>query len=245
MEPQFDYIDINESFGFGCHAGVPCFNACCRDLNQFLTPFDILRLKKGLGMTSGEFLAEYTVQHDGPESGLPVVTLKPGDPKRKTCPFVTPDGCRVYKDRPSSCRVYPLARAISRNRETGKITEHFAIIREAHCKGFSEERTRTLREWIEGQGLSEYFAMNDRLMIIISMKNQHRPGPLDPKDRLLFHTALYDLDAFRSQVINNGLLEPLGIDAVEMEAVASDDKCLLEWGHRWVEFALFGKDSEQ
>lgn len=241
MEPEFDPIDIDESFGFGCHAGVPCFNACCRDLNQFLTPYDILQLKNGLGMISGEFLAEYTLQHDGPESGLPVVTLKPGDREEKTCPFVTVDGCRVYEHRPSSCRSYPVARAISRNRETGGITEHFAIIREAHCRGFSEERTWTVREWIEEQGLSEYFDMNDRLMIIISRKNQLRPGPLDLKDRLLFHTALYDLDAFRSQVINNALLGPMGIDTAEMDAIASDDKRLLQWGHRWVEFALFSK----
>jgi len=246
MEPQFDPIDIDESFGFGCHAGAPCFNACCRDLNQFLTPYDILRLKNGLGMTSGDFLAEYTVQHDGPESGLPMVTLGPGERGQKTCPFVTPDGCRVYEDRPSSCRAYPVARAISRNRETGGITEHFAIIREAHCKGFSEEGTRTVREWIEGQGLPVYFSMNDRLMVIISMKNQLRPGPLDLKDRLLFRTALYDLDAFRGQVIGNSLLEPLGIDAAEMDAIAKDDGRLLEWGHRWVMFALFGvKGSDQ
>jgi hypothetical protein len=197
-------------------------------------------------MTSEDFLAEYTVQHDGPESGLPVVTLKPGDRDEKICPFVSPGGCRVYEDRPSSCRAYPVARAISRNRETGGITEHFAIIREAHCKGFSEEGARTVREWIEDQGLSPYFSMNDRLMIIISMKNQLRPGPLGPKDQLMFRTALYDLDTFRRQVVDNDALEPLGIDATELGVIAKDDERLLEWGHRWVAFALFGKrDSVQ
>jgi uncharacterized protein len=241
METQFDPIDIDESFRFGCHSGVPCFNACCRDLTQFLTPYDILRLKNHLGMTSDAFLEKYTIQHDGPQSGLPVVTLKPGDMDRKTCPFVTPQGCRVYEDRPSSCRIYPLARAISRNRETGKITEHFAILREGHCMGFSEEKTQTVREWIEHQDLPEYFAMNDRLMSIISMKNQQRPGPLDLKERLLFHTALYDLDAFRRQVVDNGLLNPLGIDASTLETITKDDRLLLEWGHRWVAFALFGE----
>ncbi len=241
METQFDPIDIDESFCFGCHPAVPCFNACCRDLNQFLTPYDILRLKKGLGITSGEFLAKYTVQHDGPESGLPVVSLKPGDRTEKICPFVTPDGCRVYDDRPSSCRAYPVARAISRSRETGRITEHFAIIREPHCRGFSGDNTQTVRQWIERQGLSEYFAMNDRLMEIISMKNQLRPGPLGIRDRLVFHTALYDLDAFRDQVTGNALLEPLGLDKQAVEAATADDRLLLEWAHRWVALALFGE----
>lgn len=244
METQFDPIDIDESFRFGCHSDVPCFNACCRDLTQFLTPYDILRLKNHLGMTSGAFLEKYTSQHDGPESGLPVVTLRPGDKAQKTCPFISPQGCRVYEDRPSSCRIYPVARAISRSRETGSVTEHFAIIREAHCKGFLEDRAQTVREWIKNQDLSEYFAMNDRLMLIISMKNQRRSGPLDPKDRLLFHTALYDLDEFRRQVVEDGLISPLGINAAEMEAIMVDDRRLLEWGHRWVAFSLFGENSE-
>jgi Fe-S-cluster containining protein len=245
MDTQFDPIDIDDSFRFGCHACVPCFNACCRDLTQFLTPYDILRLKNHFKMTSEAFLKKYTIQHDGPESGLPVITLLPGDRDQKTCPFVSPQGCLVYEDRPSSCRIYPVARAISRNRETGGITEHFAIIRESHCEGFSEGSVQPVREWIKQQGLTEYFAMNDRLMLIISMKNQRSPGPLGLKDRLLFHTALYDLDAFRRQVIEKGLLEPLGIDTTEMETIIKNDARLLEWGHRWVAFALFRKQVKE
>lgn len=242
MDPQFDPIDIDETFRFGCHSGVPCFNACCRDLNQFLSPYDILRLKNRLGMTSGAFLEKYTASHDGPESGLPVITLKPGGREQKTCPFVAARGCSVYEDRPSSCRIYPLARAVSRNRKTGKTTEHFAILRESHCRGFSEGSIQTVREWVERQGLSDYFAMNDRLMNIIRMKNQRRPGPLNLKERLLFHMALYNLDEFRRQIVENGLLDSLGVDAAGMEAILANDSRLLEWGHRWAAVALFGEN---
>ena len=113
---------------------MACFNECCRNLNQFLYPYDILRLKKKLGLTSGEFLERYTTQHIGPESGLPIVTLKTADAERLTCPFVTEKGCRVYSDRPASCRTYPLVRAIARNRGTGRVREHFMLIKR------SEER---------------------------------------------------------------------------------------------------------
>ncbi|MEZ4604032.1 MAG: YkgJ family cysteine cluster protein [Desulfobacterales bacterium] len=35
------------------------------------------------------------------------------------CPFVTADGCRVYQNRPSSCRMYPLIRVVRRARADG------------------------------------------------------------------------------------------------------------------------------
>jgi hypothetical protein len=41
-------IEPDEQFRFACSPGVACFNACCRDLNQSLFPYDILRLKKRL-----------------------------------------------------------------------------------------------------------------------------------------------------------------------------------------------------
>ncbi|MBW2470259.1 MAG: YkgJ family cysteine cluster protein, partial [Deltaproteobacteria bacterium] len=129
MEDDLKPIEPDTPFRFECSPNVACFNECCRDLNQFLYPYDILRLKKRLALSSGDFLKRYTTQHIGPESGLPVVALKPADAERLTCPFVTPDGCRVYSDRPASCRMYPLARAISRNRKAGRVSEHFMLLK--------------------------------------------------------------------------------------------------------------------
>ena len=122
-------VSINERFAFHCGRDVSCFNACCRDLNQFLAPYDILQLKNFLGIRSTEFLATYPARHVGPETGLPVITLRPKAGDQRECPFVTPAGCGVYPNRPSSCRIYPLARAVSRCRQTGRLTQHFALIR--------------------------------------------------------------------------------------------------------------------
>ena len=241
MEPQFDYIDINESFGFGCHAGVPCFNACCRDLNQFLTPYDILRLKNHLGLPSGEFLGRYTSQHIGPETGLPIVTLKPEAGEELLCPFVSPDGCRVYKDRPSSCRTYPLVRGLSRSRETGEVTEQFMVLEEPHCLGFREKSRHTVRQWINGQKIGLYNEINDRLMEIISLKNQLMPGPLDLKSSRMFYLALYDLDNFRSQIKKNGLLDGFQVDSSTMNTAMEDDVVLLELGMEWVKKVLLDR----
>jgi hypothetical protein len=93
VEPKLTPITPKDPFRFECSPEVPCFNECCRDLNQFLTPYDILRLKSHLGLSSEAFLAQYTSQHIGPESGLPIVTLKPKAGQDPICPFVSARGC--------------------------------------------------------------------------------------------------------------------------------------------------------
>ena len=232
-------IAPDKPFRFGCSPAVACFNECCRDLNQFLYPYDIFRLKKGLGLSSDEFLERYTIQHIGPESGLPIVVLKATDTERLTCPFVSEKGCRVYPDRPASCRTYPLVRAISRNRETGKITERFMLLHESHCLGFNEPKEQTVRQWIKEQGIETDNPINDKLMEIISLKNRLRPGPLDLKSRHLFYVALYDLDNFRNQLFNHNLLENFDVHPEKLTAAETDDTALLEVGMEYVKQVLF------
>lgn len=244
MENEFTPLTLDTPFRFACHNKVACFNACCHDLNQFLTPYDILRLKNGLGLTSSEFLEKYTTLHTGPESGLPIVALKADTARGMACPFVKPSGCSVYEHRPASCRIYPVARAITRSRETGRIEEHFALLKEPHCLGHAQDTRQTVREWVAGQELAVYNEFNDMLMEIITLKNQQGPEPLDMKSRLAFHMALYDLDRFRVQVFEKDLLgnlelESVGLDADVLEQAREDDLALLRIGHAWVKTALF------
>ena len=242
MEPDLTPISLQESFRFSCSPDVSCFNECCRELNQFLTPYDILRLKNHLGLSSGEFLRKHTSQHTGPESGLPIVTLKPKDSHKLTCPFVTDTGCRVYENRPASCRTYPLMRAVTRSRSTGEMTAQFMLLRESHCLGFEEGISRTLQQWVDEQGLAVYNENNDNLMQIISLKNRLIPGPLDLKSSHLFHTALYDLDNFRWQIQHNGLLDNFHINSRIMDAALKNDVALIELGMKWIKWVLFDQN---
>ena len=241
MEPKLTPIAPKDPFLFECSPEVPCFNECCRDLNQFLTPYDILRLKTHLGLSSEAFLAQYTSQHIGPESGLPIVTLKPKAGQDRICPFVSARGCEVYADRPSSCRIYPLVRGLARSRQTGEVTEQFVVLQEPHCLGFGASRKQTVTQWMQGQEIEIYNAINDRLMELISLKNRLRPGPLDLKSRHLFYMALYDLDTFRTQIKANGILENADIDPASLEKAMADEVALLKVGMEWVKQVLFDK----
>ena len=238
MEPDITPITHDEAFRFACSPCVACFNECCRDLNQFLTPYDILRLKNRMALTSNRFLEMYTTQHTGPETGFPVVALKPVHAVTLQCPFVTSSGCSVYPDRPSSCRIYPLARAISRTRETGETAEHFALLKESHCLGHKQKKTQTVHTWIENQGLAPYNEQNDRLQEIISIKNRLKAGPLDFALVRMFHLALYDLDTFRIKIFKEGLLSDFAVETALLTRARQDDTLLLQIGYAWIKSAL-------
>ena len=83
----------HEEFCFACHPGVPCFNRCCADVNIFLTPVDVLRLARRLGLASGEFLDRYTLAPITKDLHLPVLMLRMGEEPEKRCPFVGAAGC--------------------------------------------------------------------------------------------------------------------------------------------------------
>lgn len=240
MDSPIIPVSITDRFMFKCTAGVPCFNDCCQDLNQYLTPYDILRIKTHLGLSSEKFLAQYTRSHIGQESGLPVITLKTDPASGFPCPFVRSEGCLVYENRPASCRLYPLARALSRSRETGQQTEQYFLLKEPHCRGFENGPTWTVRQWLDNQAVTPYNAMNDLMIDIIRLKNLFRPGPLDPKSAQLFYLACYDLDAFKSHVFSKGILgdETPGADVLDW--AQEDETALLKLGLNWIKKTLFG-----
>ena len=240
MDTDMIPLTREDRFQFACGPEVDCFNACCRDLNQFLTPYDIYRLKSRLELSSGEFLRRYTNEHIGPQTGLPVISLKSVPEDGLRCPFVAETGCQVYEDRPSSCRTYPLARAVARSRETGQIKEHFALMCEDHCRGRQQSRTQTVREWIEDQELEDYHRFNDMLMDIISLKNQSHPAPLDLREQHMFHLALYDLDGFRRHLRAHGFPEGHVLKDKAQAALQGSDVDLLGFAHDWIKWALFG-----
>ena len=144
-------------FRFACHPEISCFGKCCANINIFLTPYDVLRMKNALGISSSEFLEKYTVPLILEENKLPVVVLKMGDDEEKKCPFLSDQGCTIYDDRPWSCRMYPLGLASSKT-EGGEGEEFCFVVEEGDelCRGFEEDREQTVEEWFENQDVNIY-----------------------------------------------------------------------------------------
>ncbi len=106
-----EMLDGSKTIRFRCHRGVACWNACCSNIDISLTPYDILRLKRRLGLTSTEFLERYTVPYEMEKDGIAGVKLRPVE-GGTACRFMRPEGCGVYEDRPTACRYYPVALAV-------------------------------------------------------------------------------------------------------------------------------------
>jgi Fe-S-cluster containining protein len=238
-EPDLLPLALDDTFQFACHSRVPCFNHCCRDLSQALMPYDVLRIKKNLNMSTEDFLSRYADIRIGPATGLPVVSLRFSANEDRRCPFVADQGCRVYADRPASCRIYPLVRLLRRSRTSGSLVEQFALLREPHCQGFKQKQTQTVRQWIAGQELEAYHEANDMLMELIALKNQRRPGPLPQELNELVQTAFYDLEALQEQAAGGRLK---GMDAAGLQPVDElrDDPEWLRWSMEWIKVVLFG-----
>ena len=245
MDDPISPLAKDQPFRFACSPEVACFNACCRDLNQVLTPFDVLCLKQYLSLSSREFLDAYTDTHTGPETDLPIVCLRFKAADDLTCPFVSDAGCRVYPARPASCRTYPLARGVSRNRETGRLTEHWAVIREPHCLGFEQGRSQDVESWIADQQIAAYNRMNDKMLALISLKNRYRPGGLDPSAAGAVYTALYDLDTFRETVFNAGKMVGLHVAPQVIERADAQDEDLLMVAMAWIGQTIFKRPEKE
>lgn len=229
-----------DGFRFNCDPTLSCFTKCCAKLNLILTPYDIIRLKKRLGLTSDLFLERYTTSSVDDGYGIPVVKLKMNDDDNGRCPFVVPEGCSVYEDRPGACRVYPLGRAASKVREGLKAGEYYFIVKEPHCLGFDEEREWKVGEWIKDQGLDHYNVMNESFMDITAGKRSKTIKAFSDQKLQMFYMACYSIDDFRRFIFETTFLKRFDLSQDVLERLRTDDVELMMFASRWLKFALFG-----
>ncbi|MBU2552036.1 MAG: YkgJ family cysteine cluster protein [Proteobacteria bacterium] len=226
------------SFRFACHPGISCFTACCADLKLVLTPYDVLRLKNRLNLSSDRFLETYTTMETGPGERFPMVLLKMTEKAGRPCPFVSPQGCTLYEDRPGACRIYPLGRGSARGgRET------YFLVQEAHCLGFEEEKTWQVEDWLADQGLEAYHEFNDLWMEILTNRASLGPATHAVKKVQMFSMVSYNLDRFRQFVFGSRFLDMFDLDQGMLDQARADDPVLLRLGFQWLRFALFGEQT--
>ena len=138
-------LSLDDTFPFRCGADLACFNQCCRDVTIVLTPYDILRLKRALRMSSSEFLEAHTLTPCFPQQKFPIVILKMDEAKQ--CPLLSPEGCRVYRHRPWACRMYPLGTAEPKTPTPENPPFHF-LVQEDVCRATPKAaRRRCANGW--------------------------------------------------------------------------------------------------
>ena len=148
-------FDDSKVIQFQCRKGISCWNACCSNINISLTPYDILRLKRRFELSSGEFLKQYIIPYEMEQNSIAGGKLRPVA-NGTACQFMTPEGCSVYKDRPTACRYYPVALLSLRRQDEYTDRASYALVEEPHCLGHQEPRQISVADYRKEQGLDEY-----------------------------------------------------------------------------------------
>ena len=233
----------NDEIQFDCHPGVACFTRCCRDVDLILYPYDIIRLKNNLGIDSNEFLRLYTHLQIGENPFFPTVKLKLTDDEQKACPFLGESGCRVYGDRPSACRTYPLERAIDRTGDRKIPAEYYFLTNHAYCLGHKEEKKFGVKAWVRNQKMHEYNVFNDywaELDTLFRTNPWKGEGAAGEKQRLSF-LVCYNIDGFREIVDTRRILQQFSLGKDSRRRIDKDDSELLKFGFEWLKLMLTGK----
>ena len=242
-------LTLDSKLKFRCHPGVRCFTACCGGIKIVLTPYDILQLTKRLDIPAYEFLHKYTQPTYLEKTDMPGVMLKLREEDNK-CPFVTPEGCTVYTDRPSACRYYPVgmadfheggSRDADGNEQTSQEEKFFFIVREDHCKGFEEDKEWTIREWRADQGVDVRDEMNKEwLRLVMRRKSFGHQATLSEQAKRMFFMASTDIATFRKFVFESSFLDTYEIDEETVAKIKEDDVELMLFSFKYLAATLFG-----
>ena len=233
--PEKKRLELKDEFCFACNRQLDCYTSCCRDVNIFLTPHDVLRLKKALGLTSSEFLEKYTDLVVTPKKALPLVQLRMNQENDKKCFFVHEYGCEIYPHRPWACRMFPL-------------DEHarggFQVIATGdRCHGLVKGDNWKVKDWLMDQGATQSKEADGSFESLAAHELWRQLDINNEKIQLMIVMALYDLDRFREFVLRSSFLDRFDLDEDRAEAVKIDDIALLDLGYDWVRFGLFGQKS--
>ncbi len=235
-----------DAFNFRCHAGLDCFNKCCRNLNLFLYPYDVIRLKDNLDLSSNEFLDRHVdmIMREG--SFYPDVLLSMSDNEERTCSFLTESGCSVYPDRPDSCRTFPVEQGLMYDSKKGKPRMIHFFRPPDFCLGQHEEQELTIAEWAEDQDAAAYNKMTVKWAEVKGLFHKDpwgKEGPEGQKGKMAFMAA-YNVDMFRGFVFQSSFLERYKVKKALLDKIAKDDTDLMKFGFAWINFFVWGIKSK-
>lgn len=230
-----------ETFSFACNAQVDCFTDCCHNADMYLYPYDIIRMKNRLGMSSDAFLERHTYSDYRDNEFFPSVMLKMSQEEGLPCPFLTSQGCAIYQDRPFSCRAYPLEPAVSR--AAGYYQVAYFISAHDHCHGHGKGREWTADEWIRDQEMGDYNVMNAHWVAMDTLFRSNPWGPQGLKSPALkmASMACFNVDRFRDFVLNSSFLSRFEVPGERLDKAMNSDPDMMLLGFDFVKSFLTGQ----
>lgn len=188
-------IGVDEIFRFSCKQ---CGKCCTEREDIILSPFDLFRASKKLGMTPDEFVKEYCDSYVGHTSKMIIVRLMPRGSNRR-CPLLKDRKCSIHDAKPTLCAMFPIGRGFKLD-ASKPVAEQISaeaikfIFNGAHC-GNAEEHT--VREWLASFGIpieDEFFIEWQKTIAEIGDATRYAEKVCSKEEVLnLIYTAIYGL----------------------------------------------------
>jgi len=209
---------------------------------MYLYPYDIIRLKNRLGMSSDELLKQKTISAFRDNPYFPSLMLRMTETEDNACPFLSSNGCEVYEDRPFSCRAYPLEIAVSRNNDDTPRAKCYFVAIHPYCRGHAETRQWTIEEWLTDQNTHIYNQMNVLWVEIDSFfrKNPWGTEGVGGNALKMAFMACFNIDKMRSFVFESTFLSRFIIPSDRIQHCIDSDVELMKLGFDWVKYFLTG-----
>lgn len=231
IEIKKTILKPDSTFKFNCHSNIGCFKKCCSSRKITLSPYDILLMKKRLGISSEEFLEKYTYYSIDEKTSLIFVILRMRNDEERTCFFTGPEGCSIYADRPVQCRYFPLGEIFMKTHLSKELSYDvsYFLEEESICLGFQEDREWTIETWRKNHGVEIFDEFNREWKEIIMAANISGES-----DQAQMYIASYDIDRFRRFISKSGFFDVIYYDEEKINKVKIDDIELMKFGFRYL-----------
>lgn len=148
-DPNVAPIELDDTFEFKCQR---CGRCCMHREDIILNPFDIYNGAKYLGISTQDFITQYTYPSLGGHSKIPMVLLT--TTANGYCPLLeldVKDGgkfkCKINPAKPGACSNHPIGITRIINKETN--VEELGFIKVSHCANSTSDEQHTVREWVQ------------------------------------------------------------------------------------------------
>jgi hypothetical protein len=178
---------------------------------------------------------------------FPDVLLKMSEEEDRACIFSDGSGCRVYKNRPYTCRTFPVEYGLQYPAGSRK-PELIGFFRPPEfCLGQQEAHGWTLQTWSGDQGAVKHQQISRKWSEVKHLFQKDpwgREGPQGNRAKMAF-MASYNMDAFKVFVFESSLLKRYKVKTDLLKKIQKDEVELMLFGFDWIKLFVWGLRSKK
>ncbi len=194
---------------------------CCKNSNIRLSPYDIMKICRHLGISTTEFHAKHSKFILDTQNNDFLTCLLQTSPQ---CLFLEGTTCTIYASRPQGCRTFPLG---TQSFYDGKVFRNDYYVLE-RCGGFNTAEKITVGQFKQAQGVYAEDLTALWAKFRTEAINTQLPGSDEFRQRFL--TACYDVDnpLFQEALREQGIAWPENLEERYFLIVGFARRLLLE-----------------